>query len=127
MGYAEYDYGIDIWSVGVIFAGLLFGDNPFFLGDSDEDCLACIASVLGSDACLSWAEDVGVELSQSMTRAIGRRTAIPLSEFVTENYSQFASEQAINLLSKMLVINHKERWTAEMCLSHPYFCGMNTD
>merc|ERR1712139_332442 len=45
-----YDYSLDIWSLGVMLAGLVFKKEPFFAGADNVDQLAKIARVLGTDA-----------------------------------------------------------------------------
>ena len=39
LGYEFYDYGIDMWGVGCILAGLLFRREPFFRGKDNTDQL----------------------------------------------------------------------------------------
>jgi len=39
LGYEYYDYGIDMWGVGCILAGLLFRREPFFRGRDNTDQL----------------------------------------------------------------------------------------
>jgi casein kinase II subunit alpha len=121
-GYSKYDEKVDIWSAGCIFAGLLFGDEPFFSGDTEEDELASLSSVLGSDVILKWADDMELELTVSLRKAIGRRAPIPLSEFITDKYIKYATNDAVDLLSKILVVDPRVRLSAAECLSHSYFC-----
>lgn len=35
--YKEYDYSLDIWSTGCMFAGMIFMIDTFFKGESNED------------------------------------------------------------------------------------------
>ena len=50
IGFKQYDYAIDLWSVGCILAGMLFRKEPFFKGATNEDqvgdsvCLCCLIS-----------------------------------------------------------------------------------
>jgi serine/threonine protein kinase len=39
LGFEYYDYGIDMWGVGCILAGLLFRREPFFRGRDNTDQL----------------------------------------------------------------------------------------
>lgn len=121
LGYPWYNSSVDIWSAGCIFAALIFGDEPFFSGVYDEDNLASIASVLGSEEILSWASNVSLPLTGSLRRVVGRRMPTPFSEFVTSKFADHATPLALDLLSKILVADPRKRLTAKSCLLHPYF------
>jgi casein kinase II subunit alpha len=43
-----YDYSLDIWSLGCMFAGMIFQKEPFFQGKDNYDQLVKIAKVLGT-------------------------------------------------------------------------------
>ena len=47
--YQLYDYSLDIWSLGCMFAGMIFRREPFFRGSDNYDQLVRIAKVLGFD------------------------------------------------------------------------------
>lgn len=49
LNYMEYDYAIDMWSLGCLFAGILFQRDYFFKGDDLFDQLVRIVKVLGSE------------------------------------------------------------------------------
>lgn len=46
--YLEYDYSLDMWSLGCMFAGMIFRREPFFHGADNYDQLVKIAKVLGT-------------------------------------------------------------------------------
>ena len=43
----DYDYGLDLWSLGCMFAGMIFRKEPFFYGHDNYDQLVKIAKVRG--------------------------------------------------------------------------------
>ncbi|KAL9274030.1 Casein kinase II subunit alpha-2-like protein [Drosera capensis] len=43
----DYDYSLDMWSLGCMFAGMIFRKEPFFYGHDNHDQLAKIAKVMG--------------------------------------------------------------------------------
>merc|ERR1711970_336684 len=47
--YKMYDYSTDLWSLGCMFAGLIFRKEPFFHGHDNTDQLVRIVRVLGTD------------------------------------------------------------------------------
>lgn len=48
LGYQSYDFSMDIWSVGCVFAAMIFRKEHFFLGKDNGDQLVKIVAVLGS-------------------------------------------------------------------------------
>ena len=44
-----YHYSLDIWSLGCTLAGMMFKIDTFFKGSDNNDQLARIVNVLGSD------------------------------------------------------------------------------
>ncbi|KAL8513230.1 hypothetical protein ACS0TY_019439 [Phlomoides rotata] len=45
----DYDYSLDLWSLGCIFAGTLFHYEPFFYGHDNQDQLVKIAKLTFED------------------------------------------------------------------------------
>jgi casein kinase II subunit alpha len=43
--FQEYDYALDMWSLGCMFAGMIFRKEPFFHGHDNYDQLVKIAKV----------------------------------------------------------------------------------
>ena len=41
----DYDYALDLWSMGCMFAGMIFRKEPFFYGHDNYDQLVKIAKV----------------------------------------------------------------------------------
>jgi casein kinase II subunit alpha len=58
----EYDYSLDMWSLGCMFAGIIFRREPFFHGSDNYDQLVRIAKVLGTDALHEYLATYQIEL-----------------------------------------------------------------
>ena len=58
--FTMYDYGLDIWGVGCILAGLIFKICPFFNGRNPSDQLHRITKVVGSQAMQAFIENYQV-------------------------------------------------------------------
>ena len=43
--FQEYDYALDMWSLGCMFSGMIFKKEPFFHGHDNYDQLVKIAKV----------------------------------------------------------------------------------
>ncbi|KAH9608435.1 hypothetical protein KSS87_008708 [Heliosperma pusillum] len=48
----DYDYSLDLWSLGCMFAGMIFRKEPFFYGHDNYDQLVKIAKVFLNDLCI---------------------------------------------------------------------------
>ena len=60
--FQEYDYSLDLWSLGCMFAGLIFRKEPFFHRHDNYDQLVKITRVLGTDALFDYLEKYEIEL-----------------------------------------------------------------
>lgn len=49
LGYQRYDFSMDVWSAGCMFAAMIFKKEHFFLGKDNGDQLVRIVGVLGSN------------------------------------------------------------------------------
>jgi casein kinase II subunit alpha len=59
-----YDYSLDIWSTGCIFAGMMFQREPFFKGTDNQDQLIKIAKVLGTKDLTDYIDKFGLKLDE---------------------------------------------------------------
>ncbi|KAL7524954.1 hypothetical protein ACHAXR_001325, partial [Thalassiosira sp. AJA248-18] len=138
IGFEYYDYAIDMWSVGCILAGLLFRREPFFRGKDNEDQLGKIVSVLGTrDFLLSSKARAAIgkycsraasssssssssseETPSLLNNDMGRRK--PWLSFLSPT-CPIPSPEALDLLDKLLVYDHEQRWTAREALGHSFF------
>lgn len=69
---AEYDYSLDMWSLGCMFASMIFRKEPFFHGHDNYDQLVKITKVLGTDDLYSYLEKYDIDLSPEFDDILGR-------------------------------------------------------
>jgi casein kinase II subunit alpha len=98
----EYDYALDLWSFGCMFAGLIFRKEPFFHGHDNYDQLVKIAKVLGTDELFEYLEKYDLELDPHFDELLGRHTKKQWQRFVTPENQHLLSNEAIDLLDKLL-------------------------
>jgi casein kinase II subunit alpha len=83
----DYDYSLDMWSLGCMLAGMIFRKEPFFHGHDNYDQLVKIAKVLGTNELFAYLEKYDLELDPQFDSILGRHTAKPWAKFVTaENH-----------------------------------------
>ncbi|WZH40398.1 cmgc ck2 kinase [Fusarium acuminatum] len=119
--FQEYDYSLDMWSLGAMFASMIFRKEPFFHGNSNSDQLVKIAKVLGTDDLFDYIDKYEIELDAQYDDILGRFQKKPWHSFVTSENQRFVSNEAIDFLDKLLRYDHQERLTAKEAQAHPYF------
>jgi len=117
LSYHYYDYGIDIWGCGCIMAELMIR-STFFDGETPEDVLQSLSSVCGSLSLINYAEKFGLSLPNSIQLMKKEDTWLTLQKNISPTKR---NEKAIDLLKKLLTIDHTNRITARDALKHPYF------
>ena len=116
-----YDYSLDIWSLGCMFAGMIFKKEPFFQGKDNYDQLVKIAKVLGTDDLYKYIEKYGLTLDNHYTGILGNYPKKPWSKFINDENKHLCNNDAIDLLSKMLIYERAQRITPKEAMMHPYF------
>jgi casein kinase II subunit alpha len=117
----DYDYSLDVWGVGCMMAAMLFKRAVFFRGEDEFDQLVKIAKVLGTDDLYSYCAKYGVDLDPRLAQLCGIKPQVPWRRFVNADNQHLASNQAFDLLGKLLKYDHNERSTAAEALAHSYF------
>ncbi|KAG6869169.1 hypothetical protein C0993_012268 [Termitomyces sp. T159_Od127] len=70
--FQEYDYSLDMWSYGCMFASMIFRKEPFFHGHDNYDQLVKITKVLGTDELFAYLEKYNIRLDAQYNELIGR-------------------------------------------------------
>lgn len=117
----DYDYSLDIWSLGCMFAGMIFRREPFFHGHDNQDQLVKIAKVIGTRELFEYTKRYGLELDANFVALIGHHQRKPWEKFLTTENRHLVTPDALDLLDKMLVYDHQKRITARQAMDHEYF------
>ncbi|OJD29852.1 casein kinase ii subunit alpha [Diplodia corticola] len=119
--FQEYDYSLDMWSLGAMFASMIFRKEPFFHGNSNSDQLVKIAKVLGTEDLFDYLDKYDIELDAQYDDILGRFPKKSWHSFINAENQRFVSNDAIDFLDKLLRYDHQERLTAKEAMAHPYF------
>ena len=112
-GARDYGPGVDMWSVGCIFAELVLR-NPLFPGQNELDQLGKIFFALGTPT-----EEVWPGLTSLPSyMEFGRVEPTPLAKRFPA-----ASARAVDLIAGMLAYDPAKRLSAQQALEHPYLHG----
>jgi mitogen-activated protein kinase 15 len=113
LGSSKYTRAVDMWSVGCIL-GEMFVGKAIFPGNSTLNQIERVLELLGKPT----KEDV-----ESMESALAKDCLDQINITKKKSFAQFfpnTSEDALDLLKNLLVLNPNHRLTADQALNHPY-------
>ena len=118
LGIGNYAIGLDIWSIGCIFAELYI-KKPLFMGDSEIDQLYKIMQVYGTFNELTLP---GYKAFPYFNQNFPFWKGTGLRNYVNKRCKSLKMDDlALDLLEKMLTIDPIKRITCKEALNHPYF------
>lgn len=119
LGSANYSFGVDMWAIGCIL-GEVSNGQPLFPGDSEVDQLYIIQKVLGP------LTPEHQEMFMFNPRFAGLKFPdMSKPETLQKKYVGVLSKRALNIMKWLLGMEPNDRPTAEQCLQHNYFEGMD--
>ncbi|CAI2375567.1 unnamed protein product [Moneuplotes crassus] len=121
VGYQMYDYALDMWSLGCMFAGIIFEREPFFKGDDNRDQLVKIARILGADRLIEYLDKYEIDLDEDLVEKCMKHKGKPWSYYIEKSDPKLLSDDAIDFLDKLLRYDHAERIMPTEAMKHPYF------
>ena len=119
--FQEYDYSLDMWSLGATHASMIFKKEPFFHGHDNQDQLVKIAKVLGSDKLFEYLDKYNLELEAEFESSLMDHESRSWTRFVNSENSKWCSPEALDFLDHLLRYDHQERYTPHEAMQHPYF------
>lgn len=117
----QYDYSLDLWSVGCMLAAIIFKKEPFFRGDSNIDQLVQIAKVLGTENLMKYINKYGLTLSQEYDGVLGTYPRKSWISFINKDNQHLINDEVLDLIDKLLTYDHQLRPTAKEAMDHPFF------
>lgn len=116
----QYDYSLDLWSVGCMLAAIVFKKEPFFKGATNPDQLVKIAAVLGTNELRQYLNKYGLQLPSEYDGIMKEFTRKPWSHFITPETTLVVPEM-VDLIDNLLRYDHQERLTAKETMNHVFF------
>ncbi|KAG6525823.1 hypothetical protein ZIOFF_015794 [Zingiber officinale] len=93
----DYDYSLDMWSLGCMFTGMIFRKEPFFYGRDNHDQLVKIAKVLGTDELNAYLNKYQLELDPQLEALVGRHNRKPWTKFINADNEHLVSPEVVIL------------------------------
>lgn len=116
----DYDYSLDMWSLGCMVAGIIFMRDPLFKGRDNYDQLVKIAQILGTAKLGEYLEKYNLQLDSHFDGILGAHAVTPWSEFVNPDNSRYITTEALDFIDQLLRYDHQERMTAKEAMAHAY-------
>lgn len=112
----QYDCKVDIWSVGCIWSEMLLG-RPIFEGANHFELLSSMFSILGTPLFNNddthWIIDND---ALNWIKTLNKSSGCDLRKVFNSTLPE-----AVDVLSRMLILNPRQRCTVNDALSAPYF------
>lgn len=124
LDYQMYDYSLDMWSLGCMFASMIFRKEPFFHGHDNYDQLVRIAKVLGTEELFEYINKYQIDLDPRFNGILGRHSRKRWERFIHSENQHLVNPEAIDFLDKLLRYDHQDRLTAREAMDHAYFFGV---
>lgn len=119
--YGYYDYSLDMWSLGCMFAAMIFRKEPFFNGNDNYDQLLRITKVLGSQGLTNYLTKYNIKINSQLHEMVGNHNKKKWERYIKSENEYLINEDALNFLECLLVYDHMDRITAKDALEHRYF------
>jgi cyclin-dependent kinase len=116
LGGRQYSTGVDMWSVGCIFAEMCTR-KPLFPGDSEIDEIFKIFRILGTPSEADWP---GVTSLPDFKSSFPKWNKTDIATIVTN-----LDDYGLDLLDALLVYDPAGRISAKQGILHPYFDGQS--
>lgn len=120
LAFRRYNTAIDVWSIGCILGELLLG-RPLFKGKDYVDQLNKVLDVLGTPD-EKVIRKIGSEKAQAYVRSLPFKKTIPFRKILPA-----ADPQALDLLTKMLAFDPRDRITVPEALEHPWLAAYHDE
>lgn len=121
VNFGYYDFGIDVWNLGLVFGSLIFRKYPLLFFRQPQDLLDIIVEVFGFERLFKFLNKYSVSISDAKKKKYFGVSGAGFQYFVSKNNADNLNQDALDLLDKMLVIDPQDRITAREALSHPFF------
>ncbi|GAA5828381.1 hypothetical protein JCM5353_005050 [Sporobolomyces roseus] len=122
--YGFYDYSPNLWSVGCTFRSMIFRRDPLFHGSDSYVQFIKITKVLGIEEVFQYLEKE-IDPDPIFDFDEGKRQLVNYprkawSKFVNAENQRYISDEAIDLVDRLLTYDHVEQPTAKEAMEHPY-------
>jgi casein kinase II subunit alpha len=120
INYPYYDYSMDIWSTGITFSIMMLRRFALECGEDDAQQLIKVADLVGGRGILQYAQSLGINFDEKTFETLRKISGYGWDPFC-QRAKEMCPPEAVDLLKKMTIIDHRQRITAKEALQHPFF------
>lgn len=121
VGYPHYDFGVDVWNLGLVLGCFIFRKYPLLFFREPQDLLDLIVEVFGFQRLFKFLNKYSISIPDAKKKKYFGISGAGFQFFVSKHNADNLNEDALDLLDKMLVIDPQDRITAREALQHPFF------
>lgn len=119
----KFDFPVDMWSVGCVLGCFIFRKMYMFNGVDALMTMLNIVEIMGSKAVLDFIKKYDINYDLPSYGGYENMAAMNIKRFITEGNKEVATDEAINLLKNLIVVDPADRFSAERTLQHYFFMG----
>jgi casein kinase II subunit alpha len=121
LDYEYYDFSLDMWAVGVMLLEIVTQKLHVFDGGDNDHQLDSIVKVIGGNKVLDWVAKYRVKITRATRERIAGVPGISFASMVPAVRKHFCDPDALDLIERLLEVDHKARMTAAEALEHRFF------
>jgi glycogen synthase kinase 3 beta len=122
LGCQQYSCAIDAWAVGCVMAEMYLR-HPIFPGHNTQDQLAKIVHILGAP---SVAQLKAISIECKKPEVLMQRFPVVTPKKFTDLLPEYATGDAIDLLTKLIEYVPQQRVSMGNALNHPFFADLHS-
>jgi casein kinase II subunit alpha len=120
LGYPYYNYAIDIWSAGLVFALMICRRIIFSGKENGTDQLFSVAKIIGGKPFINLLAMTELSVREDWITGLQKINGTGLQAKISEGPKAMQPPDALDLLMKMLKTDFRFRITAKDALQHPF-------
>ncbi|VUZ50635.1 unnamed protein product [Hymenolepis diminuta] len=117
----KFDFPVDMWSVGCVLGCFIFRKMYMFDGVDSLMTMLNVVEIIGSKAVLDFIKKYNINYDLPSYDGYDNMAPMDIKKFITEGNKEVATDEAIDLLKNLIVVDPADRFSAERALQHDFF------
>lgn len=96
----QYNYSLDMWSLGCTMANMMFQRDPMFKGADNDDQLIKIAEICGIDGLMEYLRTYNLSVNRYHEKRLRNWEKVDWKDFINKGNKHLVTEEALDFLDK---------------------------